>query len=187
MEKTLEKQNSRLFYLDFLRAIATVAVICMHVGIENSTDCPQFLPTLKYMMVGWCVPVFLMITGTLFLNTDNCSFDRLWKHIKKTIMIIVFWGFVYNFISLFLIEGFSLSIILKSIKMIVSADTTYCYQFWYLYALIPMYFLLPIFNAFVKNASKKEFLVIIIMFFTFTILIPNIMKYTGDFGGGGHK
>ena len=183
MEKTLERQGDRLFYLDFLRAIASIAVIVMHISIEDPNDSALVFETIRYMTVGWCVPVFLMITGTLFLYKDNCSFERVWKHIKKTFLIIVFWGFVYNFISLFLIEGFSMSIITKSAKMIVLADTTYCYQFWYLYALIPMYFLLPIFNEFVKNASKKEFTIVLVMFFVFTIVIPNIVKYTGDFGG----
>lgn len=182
MGNKLEKQSERLFYLDFLRAIATVAVIAMHINIENSGGYIDLLETVRYMLASWCVPMFLMITGTLFLNASSCTFERIWKHVKKTILIIVFWGFIYNFICLFLIEGFSVSTVVNSLKMIVLADTTYCYQFWYLYALIPMYFLLPIFNAFVKNASNKDFTIIVALFFVFSIIVPTVLKYTGDFG-----
>lgn len=183
MEHKLEKQNGRLFYLDFLRAIATVAVIAMHISIDNSGGTfVDLLETVRYMLASWCVPLFLMITGTLFLNANSCTFERIWKHVKKTILIIVFWGFIYNFICLFLIEGFSVSTVVNSLKMIVLADTTYCYQFWYLYALIPMYFLLPVFNAFVKNASNKDFTIIVALFFAFSIIAPTVLKYTGDFG-----
>lgn len=184
MENRIEHKKERVFYLDFLRAISTMAVILMHIEIEKNwrgISIVQF-NTIRCMLADWCVPMFLMITGTLFLNASNCSFQRIWSHVKKTILVIVFWGFLYNFVSLTIIEGFSISTIINSLKMIVLADVTFCYQFWYLYALIPMYFLLPIFNAFIKSATKKDFLIVVFLFFVFSIVVPNIIKYTGDFG-----
>ena len=180
----MENKKEKIFYLDFLRAISTIAVIAMHVGAQKNgggISASQF-NDIRYMLADWCVPIFLMITGTLFLNASECTFQRVCKHIKKTIFVIVFWGFVYNFISLAIIKGLSFSTIVSSIKMIALADTTYCYQFWYLYALIPMYFLLPIFNAFVKNATDKDFSIVVLLFFVFTIILPNVIEYTGDFG-----
>lgn len=184
MENRIENKSERIFYLDFLRAISTVAVILMHIGIEKNwggISIAQF-NTIQCMLAGWCVPMFLMITGTLFLNASDCSFQRIWSHVKKTILVIVFWGFLYNFVSLTIIKGFSISTIINSLKMIALADVTFCYQFWYLYALIPMYFLLPIFNAFIKSATNKDFSIVVFLFFVFSIIVPNIIKYTGDFG-----
>lgn len=183
MENIIKQQNERIFYLDFLRAISTIAVIVMHTGAEKSggISVSQY-NTIRYMLADWCVPIFLMITGSLFLNVMDCSFQRVFKHIKKTVLILIFWGFIYNFLSLTIIEGLSISTIVNSLKMIIFADTTYCYQFWYLYALIPMYFLLPVFKSFVKNANDKDSTIVVLLFFIFTIVIPSIVKYTGDFG-----
>lgn len=156
MENIIKQQNERIFYLDFLRAISTIAVIVMHIGAEKSggISVSQY-NTIRYMLADWCVPIFLMITGSLFLNVMDCSFQRVFKHIKKTVLILIFWGFIYNFLSLTIIEGLSISTIVNSLKMIIFADTTYCYQFWYLYALIPMYFCFQYLNLSLKMLTIR--------------------------------
>ena len=62
-------------FLDVLRVLATCAVVLMHVltGATDVTDAsivPEYRSLLLSVMdlVTWCVPIFLLISGYLFLN-----------------------------------------------------------------------------------------------------------------------
>lgn len=174
------KKGDRIVYLDFLRAIATIAVIFMHVGGDNVFKFDEHYDTVKYLFAGWCVPIFFMITGTLFLESNKCDYNRIWKHVKKTLLILLFWGLVYNIVSQFIIDGFSISMLVKSLKMVLYGDTTFCYQLWYLYALIPIYLMLPIFSVFLnmydRETNRRNHLILLCVFLVFSILIPSIIK-----------
>jgi surface polysaccharide O-acyltransferase-like enzyme len=61
-------------FLDVLRVLATCAVVLMHVltGATDVTDAsimPEYRSLLLSVMdlVTWCVPIFLLISGYLFL------------------------------------------------------------------------------------------------------------------------
>ena len=74
MAKEMKSQN-RKHLLDILRVIATGAVIMLHTitGIKDTTDMNlypvEFRVFLAIMdLITWSVPVFIMISGYLFLN-----------------------------------------------------------------------------------------------------------------------
>jgi len=65
--------GNRIYYLDYLRLFAAIAVIILHtVDTEfGSTKVTVF--KWQYLnacdgLVRWCVPVFVMISGALFLE-----------------------------------------------------------------------------------------------------------------------
>lgn len=63
--------EKRITYLDYLKVFATFAVIILHVVAQNwyITDVNSFgWKTLNVYssMVRWAVPVFVMISGSLF-------------------------------------------------------------------------------------------------------------------------
>ena len=65
-------------FLDVLRVLATCAVVLMHVltGAIDVTDAsivPEYRSLLLSVMdlVTWCVPIFLLISGYLFLNPER--------------------------------------------------------------------------------------------------------------------
>lgn len=65
-------------FLDVLRVLATCAVVLMHVltGATDVTDAsimPEYRSLLLSVMdlVTWCVPIFLLISGYLFLNPER--------------------------------------------------------------------------------------------------------------------
>ena len=82
--------QNRKHYLDFLRAIATIAVVFYHCG--SGVD-EQLIASVK-IIFNWCVPVFLMITGALFLDSKKELTERsiFCKTIPKMIGILVVWG-----------------------------------------------------------------------------------------------
>ena len=70
---TQTKTNGRILYFDFLRIFATLAVMVLHVAAQNwySTSVSSFeWQTFNFFnsIVRWGVPIFVMISGALFLN-----------------------------------------------------------------------------------------------------------------------
>lgn len=179
MKKSIEKTNmSRVEYLDYLRAMATIAVVFYHVG---KTGTPLCLITL---FLNWCVPIFVMITGTLFLDKNKQVSEEkmLIKYIPKFLMILLIWGFIYNFISTAIIEkSIDIQVFLKSVIMVVKADTTYCFQFWYLYLVVGLYLIIPLIRPLsdklmCMEKPSRECKIIFLMLLILTVLAPNIVS-----------
>lgn len=146
--------RNRRYYIDFLRAIAAIAVVFYHC----STGGDEQLGVFVRIILSWCVPAFLMITGALFLDGDKELTERsiFLKTIPKMIGILAVWGWIYNLFSLFVIDGLTLASVLKAAIMVVRADTTYCYQFWYLYFIVGMYVLLPLIKPWVARNMEGD-------------------------------
>ena len=70
--------GKRIFYYDFLRVISALAVVWIHTsGISVGTQpvgSSAWLVSLFYDAgVHWAVPIFVMISGVLFLGSDKKS------------------------------------------------------------------------------------------------------------------
>lgn len=68
-------KNKRKIYCDYLRFFAILAVITLHVAAKNwcSTDVQSFewgIFNLFDSIVRWGVPVFVIISGSLFLSRE---------------------------------------------------------------------------------------------------------------------
>lgn len=87
------QNQQRIIYLDFLRALATIAVVIFHYDLTGNTKLSETIN----ISLNWCVPVFLMITGALFLNTSKeiTELTMLKRTIPRIVGIIVVWGGVY--------------------------------------------------------------------------------------------
>ena len=168
---------NRIEHITFLRAIATIAVVFYHSLPSLETGyIPAYLITV---FLNWCVPIFFMISGSLFFDDKkHISFKYILRKIFNIIKIIFVWGFVYNFISTVIIErSISLKIFLQSILMIFKADTTYCYQFWYLYVLLGIYLFIPLFKPWTDkfistNSINSECLRAMVIFMLLSIILP---------------
>ena len=85
--------KNRIFYYDFLRAFAIVAVIMCHVDPFFGNYDPLIKQVLHSIfhnigLVG--VPIFLMISGALLLNRDESISYFLKKKIFKDSLSIYF-------------------------------------------------------------------------------------------------
>lgn len=78
---------NRIAYIDWLRSIACFAVVVLHVSggqewfsaKEVSFEWTIF--NLYDSLVRWCVPIFIMISGALFLNPEKeIGIHKLYVH-----------------------------------------------------------------------------------------------------------
>lgn len=171
--------NQNYLYINCIRALATVQVVFAHIRIGDGsfTGDSQFAHIIS--LFSHCsVPLFVMITGVLFL-TRSKPIDKV-KHMKRIIhlvLVTMFWCFLYNIISLIVIErSFNLFILLKSIWMAIIGDTTFAYQLWYMYMVIGLYLILPVIRKYFDDASRKEMKCWLLILFIFGLLEPTLQE-----------
>lgn len=174
-------ERKRIEYLDFLRVLATIAVVFYHTGAGS-----EIIGNIITIAFNWCVPIFIMISGTLFLRKDKLVTEKtiFTKTLPRIIGIIFVWGMFYNVVSKFIIEGISINAFIESLIMVITADTTYCYQFWYLYLLVGLYILIPIIKPWVDkymNSDKptQESNIVFIFLMIVSLIIPTTLRIVG--------
>lgn len=184
MEKKLESLKNRIVYADILRIIATFAVIILHVSASKWYDSPvreynwQIL-NIYDSLVRWSVPIFVMLSGVFFLNPNKeIDFKKLLcKYILRIVLAIIFWGLFYQFVEIFAKFIFNHETV--TLKKIIVAFAKILfgppwYHLWYLYMLIGLYLLTPLYRIFTKNATEKQIQYLLILFFLFGLCLPFI-------------
>ena len=160
MEKSIDTKE----YLNTLRALATVAVILIHVSspLVNMT----WMRNMPYWWVGnvadsavrFGVPIFLMISGATMLGRSYKITDFYKRRLSRVFIPFIFWlafyvgyrwlmlsptqqnnetGFTQWAWDLFLHEGVSK-------------------HFWYVYMILFIYAALPLLSAFVRKLNVSQ-------------------------------
>ena len=100
MKETLYKRN---YSLDITRIIAVLAVVMIHCSVGFLQDYPSNTNEFAFgnlfdslSRIG--VPLFLMISGSLFLDENKeVTFKTiLSKNIKSLAIIIIVWAIIYS-------------------------------------------------------------------------------------------
>lgn len=144
--------GSRKQFLDVLRVLATCAVVLMHVltGATDVTDAsivPEYRSLLLSVMdlVTWCVPIFLMISGYLFLNPERTLTYTVMikKYCRRIALAILLFGVPYAASELVVAEkSFRVMMIPEALKMTLTGHTWS--HMWYLYLILFLYLITPL-------------------------------------------
>ena len=85
---------------------------------------------------------------------------------------------IYNVITLTLMNhAVNLSVLLQALKMVLTADTSYCYQFWYLYVLVGMYLMIPLLDKYVKNSKEGDIRILLCIYIAFSFVLPTVLAF----------
>ena len=139
-------------FLDVLRVLATCAVVLMHVltGAIDVTDTsivPEYRSLLLSVMdlVTWCVPIFLLISGYLFLNPKRTLTYPVMikKYCRRIALAILLFGVPYATSELVVAERtFRIRMIPEALKMTLMGHTWS--HMWYLYLILFLYLITPL-------------------------------------------
>lgn len=139
-------------FLDVLRVLATCAVVLMHVltGATDVTDAsivPEYRSLLLSVMdlVTWCVPIFLLISGYLFLNPERILTYPVMikKYCRRIALAILLFGVPYAASELVVAERtFRVMMIPEALKMTLTGHTWS--HMWYLYLILFLYLITPL-------------------------------------------
>ena len=168
---TVQKSNNRVFYMDFLRVISMFAVIILHTASSkiNSVD----IGGLNWQVLNffdsatrWCVPIFVMISGILFLNPKKeISIGNIYKKYIPRLLIILFaWNFLYAIFSCVVEHSFSLQTFISNILLGPV-------HMWFLYMIIGLYMITPFLRKIaIDEKLLKYFLLLWFIFSTINII-----------------
>ncbi len=139
-------------FLDVLRVLATCAVVLMHIltGATDVTDAsivPEYRSLLLSVMdlVTWCVPIFLLISGYLFLNPERTLTYPVMikKYCRRIALAILLFGVPYATSELVVAEkSFRVMMIPEALKMTLMGHTWS--HMWYLYLILFLYLITPL-------------------------------------------
>lgn len=176
MERQLRKE--RVFYLDLLRVLAMFGVIAIHMPFAEwkgiaSTDYSVWGVSLFYHgIVRWAVPLFVMISGALFLDPDR-KIDYKDLYLKKALHYVIIYLFWQPLQAIIIGGGQSLIVILASL---ISGASVY----WFLVMLMGLYLTIPYLRKITEDTRLLNGFVGLSLIFTFAF--PNLIKWYA-FGG----
>lgn len=176
-------KKQRIFYLDFIRVIAILLVIFIHVSTIDTTKHIgttdwQIIKMLNYF-AHISVPIFFMISGTLILNSPKAlSLKYTWqKRIPRVVIPFVIWSIILPTVISLTSNLLSTNDVWGRSKFILNKPTIPV--FWFMYPLIGVYILSPIIKTFVDNASLKMLFYVTSVWLVTCSLLPSVNVMMG--------
>lgn len=166
----------RKSYIDYMKGIAIIGVIIIHIATERlgdySNTADLVVYEIFYAIARFSVPFFFMITGYLMLDTTKeLSIKKLYfKYILRVVVAAFVYSLFYKLLRVILdssfndiggfIKGYLLDFVTGNLE----------FHFWYVYAIVGVYITLPILRAFIKSADRR-----LIEYFLLVWIIVNIL------------
>jgi surface polysaccharide O-acyltransferase-like enzyme len=167
-QEALEPIGSKERYpcFDVLKLIASFAVVMLHVSAQHwfyaKLKTPEWRAFNLYDgSVRFAVPLFVMISGALFLSEDRPIKKLYGKYILRIVTAFLFWSILYAAISYF--QGTSLT---EAIKEAIKGH----YHLWYLYMIVGLYMIVPFLRPVVQNKTLLRYF--LILSFLVGIVVP---------------
>lgn len=157
-------KKERIFYYDFLRAFAIIAVLICHVDMFFGPLVTPFeiISQMTFHDIGRIgVPIFLMISGALLLNREYDLGDFLKRRFTRIIYPFIFWIIVIIAGIIFTSGNYSFA----WNTFIGNPSIT-----WYFWMLLGIYLFIPIINAFIRTYGEDALKYFLIIWFATMIL-----------------
>ncbi len=171
----------RIGYFDLLKVVAAYAVVILHVSAQNwykadinSAEWKVF--NVYDSMVRWSVPVFVMISGALFLNGKQ-SVGRIFrKNIFRMVTAFCFWSFLYTVVDY--LQG------VKGGNVVLQFLRGH-YHMWFLFMIVGLYLIVPCLRKVVESDFLVKYFLALALAFTFLLpqclsLIPFVSENAGS-------
>lgn len=146
------KQINRIPFLDGLRVCATLAVVLLHIvsGARDHLTLELYsfenrFSTLVLDFVSWGVPVFLMISGYLFLDPKReITYKNIvTKYCLRIVLALLLFGVPFAGMELVATRKcIRLSMLWEAVLMVLRGESWA--HLWYLYLTIGLYMITPV-------------------------------------------
>ncbi|MBQ7935571.1 MAG: acyltransferase family protein [Clostridia bacterium] len=170
--------EKRTVYFDGLRLLATFAVILLHICARpwetQSIDSAEWaIFNVLDSAVRWCVPLFVMLSGALFLNPDKeVRFKTLCrKNILRIATAFFFWSAIYTAIE------WGRGLHLRDLPLSFLKGE---YHMWFLFLIAGLYLFVPLLRKITCSKKRTEWFLVLTG--AFLILIPRLLNFLGLLG-----
>ena len=175
-----QDSNQRIVYLDLLRVLAIFAMIFQHVSSVEFLDYfalskNWYIAAVGNSLVRWCVPVFVMISGALFLNPcRSVSYSEILKiRIPRLLIAYVFWTFFYVLIR-FAYLGFDSFTLQLFIRRLLNSH----FHLWFLPMMMGVYLLIPILRKITQDKKMMHYALAIWVVFVFVSFLQSALGFS---------
>jgi len=165
--------KEQIYYFDRLRIIAAFAVVVLHISagelFNYSIGALQWdLFNILDSATRFAVPVFVMISGALFLNPERRIEikDIFSKYLLRIAVAFVLFSSFY-----------SIAYFMGDLKIAIKNFVFGHYHMWYLYMISGLYLSVPVLRRITESSILTKYFLFLSVFFTF--LIPFISKFSG--------
>ena len=178
----MQNLKKRILWIDLLRIIGIISVILLHVvsntinTFGNLSDNAHIFYVFIHYFCSFAVPLFVMISGMVFLDRKDLTFKEMFKkYILKILLIIFVIGTGMILMEeIFINKNVSLDLIGKVFKRIIEGDIWA--HMWYLYMILGLYLISPVLTLITNNIKESEYKNFLITLFIIGILIPTLNK-----------
>lgn len=143
--------REREAFLDRLRLAATCAVVLLHTitGVMDNTDMNPYHVEKRVFLAlldlsCWCVPVFLMISGYLFLDPKRKfgMVRMVTKYCRRIVLALFLFGVPYACLEQAAVEGgFRVTMVGEAFLRVIRVESWS--HMWYLYLILILYLATP--------------------------------------------
>lgn len=167
-----DQKTKRVIYFDYLRIIAIFIVIFLHTASQNytTTEVGSFEWAVFNVYDGlarWGVPIFVMISGALFLKKEQPIGKLYKKNILRMLIILLSWSILYALSS--------------TIAHRINSPQDFIFNvikgpghLWFLYMIIGLYMATPLLRRIIENKKYSKYFMVLAIIFSF--LIPRIIE-----------
>lgn len=201
-------KRDNLPWVDALRVLACFLVVLAHCTDPHvahfDSNYNVFLQGCSVgSLVRCCVPLFVMMSGVLLLPNDMSVSEFYRKRVGRVVVPLIFWSVItpllyYVYIN-FIYRSGSLSLDLSSYTLEATINKIYTSVFnfnydttplWYLYMLVGIYLVLPVFNGWLKMAARKDIKLFLqlwgaSLFLPLLNIAAPLLGYKGNYGNMG--
>lgn len=161
--------SQRVVYFDALRVFASLAVMVLHLAAQHWADVPVDSGAWRAFngwnsAVRWCVPVFVMISGALFLERPIPLKKLCGKHLVRIAAAFVCWSGLYALVSARRYPLVRWQIVYEFVRG--------HYHLWFLYMIAGLYLLVPLLRAIVTTERLGRYF--LLLAFLFGFLLPEL-------------
>lgn len=162
---TQTSASDRIFYFDYLRIFATLAVMIIHISAQKwqSTSVLSFqwqTFNFYHSITRWSVPIFVMVSGALFLDGNKSIAEIYKKNILRIVTSFIFWSILYAMISF--AQGSS---IINACEQVIRGH----YHMWFLFMIVGLYLIIPLIRKIVESRELTKYFLALSLVFTFII------------------
>lgn len=186
-DRWMVAMKERQHFLDVLRVAAACAVVLMHTvtAVTDNMDMSPYPAAQKLFpvvrdLVSWCVPVFILISGYLFLRPDrNLTFGRMvTKYCRRIVLALFLFGVPYSWVELAVTEGgFRTGMLWQGIVNVLRRQSWA--HMWYLYLILFLYLLTPAIRWMLERVPKTALYALAAALLFGSSILPFICQLRG--------
>lgn len=189
MVAKLTPPRSRKTYLDCLNILAILAVLFLHhdFGVHHfNTGRSWFFDLALKIVMYFCIPVFLMCTGTTLLGYRKKYSTKVFfkKRLTKILIPMLAWFMIMTIVRQFILKDISVPTESPISFMNFFLSQGALDYYWYLFLIIGVYLVIPILSPLAENKHKHLLVYSIVAIFIISMVLPNLSELFGFYYNG---